>query len=161
MWTLLWMLCQSWRRSAPREDLPPKKNGAPVTNGAHRGFRRSAFAAVFLTIFVGLANSGCRREAGDDASPKRVITLTPSATELAAAVGALALLVGVDEYSTYPAGVNDLPKVGSFLSPDFETIVRLKPDLVITDDVHAEVAAALGDAGIKTLMADMHSLADV
>ena len=90
-----------------------------------------------------------------------MITLTPSATELVHAVGATDLLVGVDQYSTYPPEVASLPKVGSFLSPDFEAIVALRPDLVITDDVHEDVAGALRDAGIPALMIDMHSLADV
>ncbi len=92
---------------------------------------------------------------------RRVVTLTPSATELVAAVGAADLLVGVDRYSTHPPRVRDLPKVGDFLHPSFEAIVSLAPDLVIADDVQAEVTSGLAAAGIRTLRLPMHTIDDV
>lgn len=132
-----------------------------------RGVQRSAIGALCAVLAILLAG-GCRKageakkegEAGP-AGSLRVVTLTPSATELVHALGATAMLVGVDEFSTYPPEVAELPKVGSFLSPNLEAILRLDPDLVITDDIHADVEAALRDAGIESLTCDMHSLADV
>lgn len=108
-----------------------------------------------------VAIAGCGRAERRSADVRRIVTLTPSASELVAALGATDLLVGVDEYTTYPPEAVTLPKVGSFLAPNLEVILRLQPDLVITDDVHADVAAALRDAGIESLTCDMHSLADV
>jgi iron complex transport system substrate-binding protein len=125
------------------EISPGKKNGGVVT-------------FVLLCALL-----GCGRRSPSQGEVKRIVALTPSATELVHALDADALLVGVDEYSTFPPSVAGLPKVGTFLSPDFEAIVRLKPDLVITDDIHEDVAAALRDAGIETLTAPMHSLPDV
>ena len=55
----------------------------------------------------------------------------PSATEVVAALGAADLLVGVDDYSKYPPEVDQLPKVGSFVQPNLEAIVRLRPTVVI------------------------------
>ncbi|HEY4055489.1 MAG TPA: helical backbone metal receptor [Kofleriaceae bacterium] len=92
---------------------------------------------------------------------QRVVSLTPSATEVMAALGATKLLVGVDDYSTYPPEVTSLPKVGSFMQPNLEAIVRLKPTLVIVDDVHGATAGALNDAGVKTVECAMHALPDV
>ena len=91
----------------------------------------------------------------------RLVSLTPSATEVVAALGATKLLVGVDEYSTYPPEVKDLPKVGSFLTPNLETIVRLAPSLVIVDDVHSQAAGALHDAGVATVECPVHALPDI
>jgi iron complex transport system substrate-binding protein len=91
----------------------------------------------------------------------RVVSLTPSATEIVAALGATSLLVGVDDFSTFPPEVTRLPKVGSFLSPNLEAIVRLAPTLVIIDDVHDQAAGALHDAGIATAACAMHALPDV
>jgi iron complex transport system substrate-binding protein len=91
----------------------------------------------------------------------RVVSLTPSATEVVAALGATNLLVGVDQYSTYPPEVAALPKVGSFLAPNLEAIAALKPDLVIVDDVHDRAATALHDIGIETIECPVHSIADV
>jgi iron complex transport system substrate-binding protein len=92
---------------------------------------------------------------------QRLVSLTPSATEVVAALGATALLVGVDDYSAYPAEVGTLPKVGSFLAPNLEIIVGLKPTLVIVDDVHSQAAGALNDAGITTVACAIHALPDV
>jgi len=39
--------------------------------------------------------------------------------------------------------------------------VRLRPSLVIIDDVHGQAAGALGDAGIATIECPIHSLEDV
>jgi iron complex transport system substrate-binding protein len=91
----------------------------------------------------------------------RVVSLTPSATEIVAALGGTSLLVGVDEYSTYPAEVASLPKVGSFMFPNIEAIVALEPSLVIVDDIHGKASGALGDAGIATVACAMHALPDV
>jgi iron complex transport system substrate-binding protein len=130
-------------------------------------------AVVILMGVLGLAGAGCRR---DDARPtqgaampatppapvpQRLIALTPSATEVVAALGATALLVGVDDYSAFPPEVAQLPKVGSFLAPNLETIIGLKPTLVIVDDVHGQAAGALNDAGIATVACAIHALPDV
>jgi iron complex transport system substrate-binding protein len=91
----------------------------------------------------------------------RLVSLTPSATEVVAALGATASLVGVDDYSTFPPEVTKLPKVGSFLAPNLETIVALSPTLVIVDDVHSQAAGALSDVGIATVACAIHALPDV
>lgn len=120
--------------------------------------------ALALAVVV----AGCSRAepsagsgSGSSAPAPRVIALTPSATEVVAALGATDLLVGVDDYSTYPTDVQRLPKVGSFLAPNLETIVSLRPTLVIVDDVHGQAAAALRDAHVDTLACAMHALPDV
>lgn len=95
-----------------------------------------------------------------EAAP-RLVALTPSATEVVAALGAAAQLVGVDEYSTYPPEVEKLPKVGSFLTPNLEAIVALRPTYVIIDDIHGAAAGALRDVKIATIPCAMHALPDV
>lgn len=109
------------------------------------------------------SGSGSGSGTGSAAAPSamRVVSLTPSATEIVAALGGTALLVGVDEYSTYPPEAASLPKVGSFMFPNLETIVALKPTVVIVDDIHGKAAGALGDAGIATVACAMHALPDV
>ncbi len=107
-----------------------------------------------------LAIAACAR-ASEVPAGARVVSLTPSATEVVAALGATSSLVAVDEYSKYPPAVEQLPKVGDFLRPNLEAIVRLKPTLVIVDDVHGAVARGLADAGIATVECPMHALSDV
>lgn len=142
-----------------------------MTRSSRESLRRgrARFAArLALLCLLGVAAAGCRDRAAPAPVPadargpvRRVVTLTPSATELVAAVGAADLLVGVDRYSSHPARVRDLPKVGDFLHPSFEAIVALAPDLVIADDVQGEVASGLAAAGIRTLRLPMHTIEDV
>lgn len=61
----------------------------------------------------------------------RIVSLAPHATELLFAAGAGSKLVGVSEYSDYPAEAKRLPSVGGSLQLDLERIVALKPDLIV------------------------------
>jgi iron complex transport system substrate-binding protein len=125
--------------------------------------RRPALLALLL-VALACSRDEPRREApaqGRAAGAPGVVTLMPSATEVMAALGATSMLIGVDDYSEYPPEVKRLPKVGAFLSPNVEAIVRLRPSLVIVDDVHAPAAAALRDAGIATVACSLHALPDV
>ena len=62
---------------------------------------------------------------------KRIISLAPSLTELVYAAGAGSRLIGVVEYSDYPASADSLPVVGRFDGLDIERILELKPDLIV------------------------------
>ncbi|HEY1549956.1 MAG TPA: helical backbone metal receptor [Kofleriaceae bacterium] len=103
----------------------------------------------------------CQRNPERAREDQRVVSLTPSGTEIVAALGATDLLVGVDDYSKFPESVQQLPKVGSFIAPKLETIVRLRPSLVIVDDIHGAAAGALRDAGVTAVECPMHDLPDV
>jgi iron complex transport system substrate-binding protein len=64
------------------------------------------------------------------ATPRRVVTLAPSLTDLVVAMGLADRLVGVTRYDDSPA-VRSLPRVGGFLDPSPEAVVGLRPDLVL------------------------------
>jgi iron complex transport system substrate-binding protein len=122
---------------------------------------RSCYVIAVRWVVFLLALAGCDRGSPPASSGARVITLSPSATEVVAALGATSQLVGVDQYSTYPPEVDKLTRVGSFLAPNIEVIVGLRPSLVILDDIHGGTATVLGDAGIATVACPMHGLPDV
>lgn len=114
-----------------------------------------------LLVLTAIGCSKDRQEPAAAPTTQRLISLTPSATEVVAALGSAGLLVGVDEYSEFPPEVKALPKVGSFTTPNLEAIVRLEPTLVIVDDIHANAAGALHDARVSTVECKMHTLPDV
>ena len=62
---------------------------------------------------------------------KRLVTLSPHLAELVFAAGAGGTLLATVEYSNYPEAAAALPRVGDAFRLDLETIVTLKPDLVI------------------------------
>lgn len=61
----------------------------------------------------------------------RIVSLAPHATELLFAAGAGARVVGVSDYSDFPAEARQLPSVGGSMQLDLERIVALKPDLIV------------------------------
>lgn len=63
--------------------------------------------------------------------PQRIISLLPSLTEAVCALGGCAQLVGVDRYSSWPASVQALPRLGGMEDAQIERIVALRPDVVL------------------------------
>ena len=61
----------------------------------------------------------------------RIITLAPNLAELVFAAGAGEQLKAVVEYSSFPAPVVQIPRVGDAFRIDLERIFELNPDLVI------------------------------
>lgn len=62
---------------------------------------------------------------------QRVISMAPHATELLFAAGGGARVVGVMNYSDYPAAAKAIPLVGSNSQIDMERVLALKPDLIV------------------------------
>ncbi len=61
----------------------------------------------------------------------RVVSTAPSITENIFAVGAGDRLVGDTTYCNYPEQAKSVAKIGDTLNPNMETIVALKPDIVL------------------------------
>jgi iron complex transport system substrate-binding protein len=71
------------------------------------------------------------REVTLPAPPARIVSLVPSVTEIVFSLGAQDRLVGRTDFCDYPAAVRDKPSVGGMVNPSLETLVALKPDLVV------------------------------
>lgn len=65
------------------------------------------------------------------APPQRIISLLPSLTETVCALGFCERLVGTDRYSSWPASVSALPKLGGMDDTQVERVVALRPDVVL------------------------------
>lgn len=61
----------------------------------------------------------------------RLISICPSNTELLAFLGAEKSLVGIDDYSDWPASITHLPRLGPDLSIRMDELEKLEPDLVL------------------------------
>lgn len=64
--------------------------------------------------------------------PERIVSLTPSNTEILFALGVEDRLVGVSRFCDYPPEARTRPKVSGFLDADVDAIVALRPDLILT-----------------------------
>jgi iron complex transport system substrate-binding protein len=95
-------------------------------------------------------------------APKRIVSLTPNATEMLYGIGAFDLVAGISDYTTYPPQAAKLPSIGGWRKPDLEKIAALRPDLVVTDDDQAVfVKDSLQKLGLKLLIVPNHSIEDV
>ena len=68
---------------------------------------------------------------------RRIVSTAPSITEALFALGLGDQVVGVSRYCNYPAQVEKLPKVGTYMKPDVEAIARLAPDLIVLQTASA------------------------
>jgi iron complex transport system substrate-binding protein len=120
---------------------------------------------VLLGLLIGMM-TGCKAEFEpgsytDDMGrgvvinevPQRIVCFGPSITEIAFALGLGERVVGVDDFSDYPAAAQALPKVGSAWAPSIESLVALAPDLVLTLK-HEQFNSELEARGIKYLVVD-------
>jgi iron complex transport system substrate-binding protein len=65
------------------------------------------------------------------AGGQRIVSTAPSITETLFAMGLGPRVVGVTIFCNVPAEALRLPKIGTLLQPDIETILSLHPDLVV------------------------------
>jgi iron complex transport system substrate-binding protein len=94
------------------------------------------------------------------AQPRRIVSTAPSFTETVYAIGAGDRVVGVSVHCHFPKEVEKVAKVGTYIKPNIEAIVRLKPDLVLVHKEQPEVAAQLKRLGLTTLALTNTSLED-
>ncbi|MGH9282583.1 MAG: ABC transporter substrate-binding protein, partial [Acidimicrobiales bacterium] len=121
---------------------------------------RMAAAGVALVALIGGA---CGDDSDEEATttttsaaaaadaPRRIVSLSPTATEMLFAIGAGDQVVAVDDQSNYPA---EAPKTDlSGFKPNVEAIAAHQPDLVVISDGGGELEATLAKVKIRTLAA--------
>lgn len=81
---------------------------------------------------------------------QRIVSLSPSVTEILFAIGAGEQVIGRDSFSNYPAEAQSIQDVGGSMGNySFETIASLQPDLVIAAEINTpEQVNALEDLGL-------------
>lgn len=96
-----------------------------------------------------------------DNEKNRIISMSPAMTEALFALGLGDDVVGVSRFCTYPEAVSNLPKVGGFLDPDIEGIVRLKPTCVVMQQGENDIGAKLGAFGLNILFVKSSTLDEI
>lgn len=94
------------------------------------------------------------------AEPTRIVSTSPSATDILYAIGVGPRVVGVSLYCRNPKEALALPKVGTYRKPDVEKIARLRPDVVILHETSTDVRNRLQALGIKSVVMPYGSLED-
>jgi iron complex transport system substrate-binding protein len=109
--------------------------------------RYARLSAVALALALGLALASAATAA---APPRRIVSLSPTATEDLYALGAGSQVVAVDDQSNYPASA---PKTKlSGYTPNAEAIAAYRPDLVVLSADANGIVSALGKLRVPTLL---------
>ena len=137
-------------------------------------FIKAGFAGLFLSFATVLSACGGSSTSTDttvamaseavypvtvgdltlDVQPMRIISLSPTATEMLYAVGAGAQVVAVDEYSNYPEEAAALGTMLSGFEPNIEAISGFTPDLVIASYDPGTLVEQLGALNIPVFIAN-------
>ncbi len=82
-------------------------------------------------------------------APEKIISLSPTNTEILYALGLGDKVIGVTEYCDYPVDALSKEKVGDFIGPNIELIASLEPDIIFAQGyMHEDFAAQFEDLGI-------------
>ena len=111
-------------------------------------------AAVLILLYV---HAGCVL------AVERVVTLAPHLAELVCAAGGCARLVGVVNYTDYPAQAARLPHVGDAFAINAEALLALRPDLVLSwaGGTPPESSERLISLGLRVEPVAIRGLADI
>jgi iron complex transport system substrate-binding protein len=123
---------------------------------------------IYLAALAG-ANGCGKTDGGVDVTPTigeprtRIISLAPHLTELVFTAGAGNFLVGVVEFSDFPAAARQLPRVGDSYRIDYEVVSRLAPDLILVwpSGTPPEVVNRLRELGFEVLALEPSRLDDI
>ena len=94
------------------------------------------------------AAPGTNEPADDAAVDQRIVSLSPTHTEMLFAIGAGGELVAVDEFSNYPPEALELPNELSGFEPNVEAIAAYEPDLVVIGGDFTGLGDQLDELGI-------------
>lgn len=97
------------------------------------------------------------------ATPPRLVVLAPHLVEQLYNIDAGELIVGTVEHADYPAAAQQIPRVGNYAGLQLETILALKPDLVLYWQSGSPAAdiSRLQSLGIRTEAFEAKTLDDI
>lgn len=122
---------------AARHDFGSALDDDAATRAAPLAARPLTVLALALCWLA----AGCVREPAPPAdSGPRLVSLAPSLTEIVFAIGAGERLVGRTDVCNYPPAARRVAVAGSFGRPSLETILALRPTMVLTVDLDDERA---------------------
>jgi iron complex transport system substrate-binding protein len=132
--------------------------------------KRSSKALVLaaLLIVLNLLVAGCggrqaqQQRSSVEPRPQRIVSLSPSVTEILYGVGAWPQIIAVSQFCTYPDDVKNKPRVNGWDKTNLEQVMALKPDFVIGVDAQEPfLRDKLTGLGVRSLFLKSQTLADI
>jgi len=123
---------------------------------------KNSMKRLFIIIVIcGLSSPVFAKELAS--SPRRIVSLAPSTTEILFALGLGDRIAGVTSFCDYPEEARKKPKIGGMSNPSLEAVITMKPDLVVmtTDGNPKEFEARLRSLKIRTYVFTARRLAEL
>jgi iron complex transport system substrate-binding protein len=119
--------------------------------------------AYLLAYYLPMLQAAATKPAAKKAPGTiRIVSLSPSTTEMVFLLGMGDSLVGVTDYCDYPPEAKQIERVGGFGKPSVEKLLALAPDLVVASGCdRGNVLPVLQKAGIRTLDVKIKSIDDM
>ena len=97
------------------------------------------------------------------ATPTRIISLAPGATEMLFAAGAGQRVIATVQYANEPAAAKQVPRIGDVVAVDMEKLVALRPEVVVVWPGGGNPAQIeeIGRLGIPLYRQQVNALADI
>ncbi|WP_053954964.1 ABC transporter substrate-binding protein [Inediibacterium massiliense] len=94
--------------------------------------------------------------------PQKIVSLSPSHTEILYGLGLKDKIVGVTNYCDYPKEATQKPKVGDAFNLNVEKIIELQPDMVFNYwPMKEEMKKKLDEAGIAVVTYAPKSISEI
>ncbi|NIV91982.1 ABC transporter substrate-binding protein, partial [candidate division KSB1 bacterium] len=93
--------------------------------------------------------------------PNRIVSTSPAITEILFKLDVGDRIVGVTDYCTFPPKAQAIPKIGGIVKPSLETVLSLKPDLVMLGNLVAWMQPEFQRAQIPTLQLQMYTIPQI
>ena len=90
-------------------------------------------AGLSVVMLEWVGDDSAQTEVGELAEYQRIVSLTPAMTDTLVALGASGKLVGISDYCSDHDSLKNSTRVGTGLTPNYEAIVRLQPDLIVLE----------------------------
>lgn len=86
-----------------------------------------------------------------ESEPQRIVSISPTFTEVLFALGVGDRVVGRTDYCDYPAETQNIASIGSMVTPSVEKIVEMEPDLVLVSFMEQEMLDKVEESGAKVI----------
>jgi len=132
----------------------------------HSVMKRPSKAALSLALVVLLCLfADCRlgqQPARTEARPQRIVSLSPSVTEILYGIGAWPQVIAVSQFCSYPDDAKNKPRVNGWDKTNLEQVLALKPDFVIGVDAQEPfLRDKLTGLGVRSLFVKDQTLAEI
>lgn len=135
-------------------------SGAEQAEGPAAGAGQGASAKA--TVYPITVKDASGTELTFEKAPERIVSTSPSETEILFALGLGDKIYGVSDFDNYPEAALSKPKVGGVVKPNEEAIIAANADLVIGGiSMSDDISKKFRELGMKVYKTEPNTIEDV